>query len=654
MNEADDRPSLPPDEITRLTSEAIEHADHCIAAAIAIRQPSFHELFGALDDAARLVAVAYGKGAFLNLVAPDAAVRQAADDATERIEKWRADIPQRTDVAAAIAEFGASMDAASLSPDEIAYVRRWQADVRASGNGLAPDDGAEVRAAFDRLIELQTAFNANLIPMEHLELTRDELDGVADAIVASLPPGTAPDTLDAPMDESVSVGILQRARRREVRERAVRARLNRGSPANREILDEAVGLRRRIAQLLGYRSWLELRIENLAAPDVAMIERFVDEMASRLQPVVREELEAIRTVLVAEPGAPADLVVEDWDWRYGEQLQLAAIGAGPDDLDAYLELETVVAGLAALSDTVFGIHLVERPERTGWHPDVRAYDLEDRDTGSVVARVFFDLLAREGKAGNAFAVSLDPGVRGPAGPTAPPTLALTASAPAVSEGPSLLSTTDIETLFHEYGHVLDFALEPSPFVIHRPEQWIPMDWVEGPSGFLGRWGRHPTVLAEFARHHVTGARIPAALLEALERAESLNTATKMLRFLSMARLDILLHGEEPVSVDDGLRQTWAIRGTRLPDGTCEPAGIPHFMVGYDCAIYGFVWATVLSDDLLSRFEAEGLTSSSTGMAYRRSILEAPWTDDVLAGHETFMGRPWATDAFLARVTAADL
>src|SRR6185369_5742676 len=111
-------------------------------------------------------------------------------------------------------------------------------------------------------------------------------------------------------------------------------------------------------------------------------------------------------------------------------------------------LEAVVRGLAALSRTVFGVTLIERPERTGWHPDVRAFDLEDRDTGALMARLFFDPYVREGKSGNPFMDFLDPGVQGPEGLGRPPTLALMTSAPEPTDGPSLLSLNDVETLFH--------------------------------------------------------------------------------------------------------------------------------------------------------------------------------------------------------------
>jgi len=135
----------------------------------------------------------------------------------------------------------------------------------------------------------------------------------------------------------------------------------------------------------------------------------------------------------------------------------------------------------------------------------------------------------------------------------------------------------------------------------------------------------------------------------LEPLESLNMAVRMARWLSMARVDVLLHGEEPMTIDEATRRSWSMRGTPIPEGTCEQATYPQLIIGYDCATYGFVWDTILRDDLMSRFEQEGMTSPALGMAYRRAILEAPWTRDPLAGHAEFMGRPWSTDAFMEAI-----
>ena len=644
------------EEVEGLTAAAIQRADRRIEeglAASAAGDAAFEGLFGALDDAGRIVAAAYGDGAFLRLVAPDLAVREAAERANEQIEKWRASLPLREDVATAVNRYVEGTDLATLDDDAAAFVRRWATDVRLAGSALPPEAREEVRRLTERLIELQTLFQTNLIAVHHLELTAEELEGVPEPALATLKPGTAPGSFDVPIDDALGAAILDRGRRRDVRERAYEQWLNRGMPGNRAILEEAVETRRKLANLLGYRSWHELRTENLAADSVESIERFIADMAERLEPLARVELETMRRALAAEIGAPDDLVLGDWDWRYVEGELRGALGAHPEQLEPYLELDTVFAGLAALSEEVFGVRLEARPERPGWHPDVRSFDLVDVASGEILARMQFDPYVRAGKAGNAFADLLDPGDRaGRLGEPRPPTISLVTNSPAPSDGPSLLSLLAVEMIFHEYGHVLDFGLPSDRFALHRADAWVAFDWVEGPSNFLGRWGTHPDVMARYARHHETGEALPRELVEPLVRVEALNSAFRSMRHLSMARLDVLLHGASPVSIEEADREAWKLRLTPYIEGTNFPATFGHLLGGYDGAVYGFVWSSVLRDDLLSRFEREGMTSPALGAEYRRAILEWPWTRDPLAGHAAFLGRPWSIDAFIARIERA--
>jgi thimet oligopeptidase len=644
---AADFPSRSPAEIEALTTEAIERADRRIEAALGDPQDA-KALLRALDDAGRIVALAYGEGAFLRYVHPDPDGRDAAAEAAERIEKWRATLPQREDLAAAIARVADGPGSATLDADEAAVVRAWQADIRNSGVALPPPERAEARRLLDRLIELQGLFIGNLSRVTTIELTMDELEGLPSNVIAGLEPGSKPGTFSVPINQAIGSAVLDHARRRDVRERVDRILLNQGMPENQAHLDEAVAIRKRLARLLGYDSWLELRAATFAAGHAEVIERFIAEVDARLAPIARRQIEAMREILVAEPGAPADLVVEDWDWRYADNLQRAALGASPEAVRAYLAFDDVFRGFAALSEEVFGIRLVERPERRGWHPDVRAFDMVDRDSGTPRARMFFDPYVRPGKQGGAFADMLDPGESGQSGPARLPVMALVTNAAVPSNEPSLFGPEQLDMLFHEYGHVLDFALGSEPFVLHRPDYWVPMDWVEGPSQFLGRWGQHPGVIARFARHHQTGQPIPSELLDAMGRLESLNAAVRAMRHLSMGRLDTLLHGPDPLTVDAANRASWPLRGTPFPEGTCFPAGMIHLLGGYDGAVYGFVWSQVLRDDLMSRFEAEGLTSPAAGAAYRASILDPSWTRPPLDGLATFLGRPWSMDAFLAR------
>lgn len=644
-----DRPSRSPDEITTATAEGIARANRRIAeglaAAMASGTPAFDAVFGPLDDAARIGAETFGRGAFLREVAADADVRAAASDAADALEQWRSELPQRPQIVDAVAAVARSVDPATLDPDRTSLLRHWQADIHLAGADLDEASRDEVHRLLASLVELQGRFVVNLGRVQHLELGAEELDGVPASIVAGLQPGAAPGAFDVPINDAVGSAILESATRRDVRQRVAKVLLNAGMPDNRAILEEAISIRRRLAELLGAPSWLAIRAERFAARRPEVITAFIDEMERRLRPLADAERARMRDVLATAPSSPADLVVEDWDWRHADALQRRARGVDPESLRAYLGFEDVFAGLRALSEEVFGVRLEARPERRGWHADVRAFDMVDRESGAILAYLFVDPFVRPGKQPGAFAGPLD---LGDPATGRPRSLLLVTNAPSPADGPSLLGTQEIDMLFHEYGHVLDFALERSPFALHRFESWVPMDWVEGPSQFLGRWGLQPQVLGRYARHHQTGEPVPAELLAALQDLESLNAATRSLRHLSMGRLDVLLHGPDPVDLDEANRRSSAMRGMRFVEGTFFPAGFIHLLAGYEGAIYGFVWSQVLRDDLMSRFERDGMLSAAAGADYRRHLLELPWSRDPLEGLAAFLGRPWSAEAFLAR------
>jgi Zn-dependent oligopeptidase len=646
-----DLPTLTPAQIAIVTSEAIGRANNRIDAAVAEGDApqTFESLFGGLDDAAREVATAFGRGAAQALTASDDAVRDAQFAANETIEKWRGAVPLREDLARAIERFLAASDVDALAAEDRAYVRRWQTDVRLAGAGLPAGARAEVARLADRVIELGSIFQNNLVAARHIEVATSDLEGLPADFVASLEPGAAAGILDVPVDYANYFQLMERARNRDVRERAHRASYARGFPENIPVLEEVLAARRRIAELQGYPSWQALRIANLAAPDAATINEFIRDMGNRLMPVVEGEVAAMAEVLRAEPGAPADLVVQEWDWRYAEQLQRAALGSDSRALADYLELDRVLDGLAELSEEIFGVRLVAHPERTGWNPDVRPFDLVDVASERVVAHLFMDPYVRHGKQPGAWMESLIPG-GGRSGERRPPTLSLVLNSPVPKESPSLLAGEDVETLFHEYGHVLNYALGCSRFVVHR-QSWIAFDFVEGPSEFVGRWGLQPPVMSRFARHRSTGETVPGELIAGLARAEALNAGYKLQRTLAVGWLDALLHGEDPPSIDAATRRAWAIRGTPYIEGTAPVAGINHIVAGgYDAAYYGYAWSEVIRDDLLERFVAGGITSPEMGAAYRSTILEVPWTADPVEAVNMFLGRRWSADAFLNRVS----
>ena len=388
----------------------------------------------------------------------------------------------------------------------------------------------------------------------------------------------------------------------------------------------------------------------MAIGGTAAIGRFLGEVEGPLRERAAAELEEMRKLLVEETGDP-DAVVEEWDWRYLDARQRAAIGVDPEALRDYLPFEDVLAGMFAVVEAVYGVRAEPRPGRTAWHPDVRSFDLVDRDGGSLIGHLYVDPFARPGKAGNAYMDTLDPGDPGHYGEPRTPVYLLGTNAPQPVAGPSTLGFIEIDQLFHEFGHVLDFALDRARWHILR-DDWIEFDWVEGPSLFLGRWGQQAEVLRRFARHAVTREPIPESLLEAVGRLESLNAGVKALRYLSMGRLDMLVHGADPVPVTEADRLAWADRGIPFVEGSSFIGTFLHIVRGYHGAAYGFLWDQALRDDIFTAFAAD-LTSAETGARYRAEVLEAPWTESPLDGLRRFLGRDWSAGPMLDRIASAD-
>jgi Zn-dependent oligopeptidase len=485
---------------------------------------------------------------------------------------------------------------------------------------------------------------------ETITIHPSEVGGLPEVIVDGFGAPGPDGAWTVEVDEAVLTSTQDSATDRGLRERAMRAWLRRGLPETRDVLAEAADARREIASLLGRPSWLALRAERMAIGGIEALEAFLDGLEPRLARLAQRELDAQREVLAEETGDPG-VVLQEWDWRYVDGRQRARAGSDPDALRAYLPFEACLEALATLGESMFGVRMEPRPERAGWHPDVRAFDLVDRDTGRLVSELFVDPYVREGKGSNAWADVFDPGDDGTFGVPRPRVMTLVTNAPAPVEGAADASTIglyELDTLFHEYGHVLDYALDASRWWPMR-DDWDRFDWVEGPSVFLGTWALRAPVLRSIGRHHATGEPVPEAMLASLETLNGLNAAFKTLRHVSMARVDALVHGAERIPLEEADARAWAVR--RLPpvEGANFTATFAHLLGGYDGAVHGFAWDTVLQDDLMAGFEEGGLLAPEVGAAYRRAVLEAPWTGDPLLRVAAFRGRPWSFEPFLRRI-----
>ena len=290
------------------------------------------------------------------------------------------------------------------------------------------------------------------------------------------------------------------------------------------------------------------------------------------------------------------------------------------------------------------------PDAKAWHPDVTLYEIHDKASGELIAHFYADLFPREGKFYHAAAFPLVLGHRRGDGSYSTPVSAIVANlTPPGPDRPSLLRHGphgEIETLFHEFGHILHESLtraQSARFSGAETER----DFVEAPSQIMQHWVWQPSVLARFARHHETGEPLPEDLLARMIGSRYLNVGLRGAWQVSYGSEDMALHASrEQVDIDTAMRQAFEVTSLPYPEGICSVASFGHLMGGYDAGYYGYLWAEVIGDDLWGRFMAEGITSPAVGMPYRRAILEPNGSrsgDDMVSD---FLGRPASVENYL--------
>ncbi len=437
---------------------------------------------------------------------------------------------------------------------------------------------------------------------------------------------------------------MDEADRRDLREQLELRMFNRAREINTPLLVEALDLRRRIAHLLGYPSWAHMSLEIKMARDPDAVRAFYDGLVPPIRAKTVSELERMAGLLAADGETPP---LQSWDWRYYDTRILKTEHAlDPSEVAAYFPLQAVLGGMLALTAEVFGLRYRQIEADWLWHPDVVLYEVRDAGDDRLLATFAMDLFPRESKYGHAAAFPLVVARRLPDGTREVPFSAIVANLTRpTAERPSLLRHDEVLTLFHEFGHILHMSLSMARLARFSAAE-TEWDFVEAPSQIMEHWCWNAGVLVRFARHHVTGEPIPAALVERLVATRDLDIGIKTARQCYFGLVDLAYHQAEPVDLEAADRDACRTVGLPFHEGTFFPPGFGHLMGGYDAGYYGYLWSKVYGDDMFSRFEEAGVMSPAVGAAYRREILEPNGSRDGIDLLRAFLGREPSNEAFL--------
>jgi thimet oligopeptidase len=643
---------LTPEALTAGVDAAISQARSILDGLVEPKPArTFENTLRPLDRIGDVLGHAFHRYGFMGYVHTDKAVREAATDANERMEKFGVELIFRDDFNAAVQEFATTEEAASLIGEQARALEFVLRDLRRAGHDLDPETRAGVKEKTERLVELGVRFQQNIDEWQDWILCdRDDLDGLPEAFIEGLDIDEETGKYKVTIEYPNLIPFLENARRRDLREQ-LRFKFNTVAvEENRKILEEAVTLRQEIALALGHPTWAHHRLEDRMAKSPERVKEFYDDLLEPLTVKGKQDVAVMSQLLQADTG---DDVVRLWDWMYYDTVQRRTeFGVDNFEVAKYFPLPQVLKGMFDLTSEMFGIEYIEIDEFDAWHDDVRMYAIVDKESGEELSRFYLDLFPREGKYSHAAEFPLVASRRLEDGSYQNPVCAMVANfTKPTKDAPSLLQHGEVETLFHEFGHVLHQNLGRTELARFSGTN-VERDFVEAPSQIMQHWVWRVDVLRRFARHYQTGEAIPEELVDQLVAARNLNKGLTQLRQMQYGFWDQEMHGGPDRDLDAIYE-----RGTRvalLPphEGTFAMSGFGHLMGGYDAAYYGYMWSEVFGDDMFSRFEEEGVTNPEVGMAYRRAVLERGGTVDPDQMLVEFLGREPNNQAFLAKLGIA--
>ncbi|XP_034853331.1 thimet oligopeptidase isoform X1 [Mirounga angustirostris] len=599
-------------------------------------------------------------------VSPSKDIRMASTEADKKLSEFDVEMSMRQDVYQRIVWLQEKVQKDSLRPEALRYLERLIKLGRRNGLHLPEDTQQKIKSIKKKLSLLCIDFNKNLNEdTTFLPLTREELVALLGLELGS---ADAPSPFLClvwwPGPSNCGLGRVFSAQTSIPTQTLVfvsTPRCGLASPVqclqqtgeNCAILRELVTLRAQKSSLLGFSTHADYVLEMNMAKSSQVVATFLDELAQKLKPLGEQERAVILELKKAEcekRGLDFDGRINAWDMRYYmNQVEETRYSVDQNLLKEYFPMQVVTKGLLSIYQELLGLTFDLEESATVWHEDVKLYSVRDSASGKVIGKFYLDLYPREGKYGHAACFGLQPGCLRHDGTRQIAIAAMVANfTKPTPDAPSLLQHDEVETYFHEFGHVMHQLCSQAEFAMFSGTH-VERDFVEAPSQMLENWVWEKEPLLRMSQHYKTGSAIPQELLEKLIKSRQANTGLFNLRQIVLAKVDQALHTQTAADpAEEYARLCQEILGVPATPGTNMPATFGHLAGGYDAQYYGYLWSEVYSMDMFhTRFKQEGiLNSKQVGMDYRSCILRPGGSQDASVMLKLFLGRDPKQDAFL--------
>ncbi|KAL1426769.1 hypothetical protein MTO96_017997 [Rhipicephalus appendiculatus] len=551
-------------------------------------------------------------------------LRDASAEVSSKLNEFEIEIDMRTDIFEKLLVLE-KKDTSCLSPERKRFLERLIKLRKRDGLHLDAEVQKQVKQLKNDISDLEVKYNKNCNEENTvLEFTEEQLRGTPEDFIKSLEmveSGKRKVTLKHPH----VMPIMKMAADPETRKKVNFACESRCVTENIPLLEKAISLRDKKAHILHYPTHADY------------ITGAADGAFGRQQECKRQ-------------GIPFDGELHCWDVAFYKNLvEERHYKVDQEKLRAYFPLDVVMKGLFGIYELLLRLKFEEIENPALWHPEVRMFKVTDSETKELLGYFFMDLFPREGKYSHFCNIPLQATCCKPDGTRQIGVVAVVCNFPKpTADKPSLLTHSDVETFFHEFGHTMHHLCSQTELVMFEGTT-VERDFLECPSQMLENWCWDMESLSRMSKHYSSGEPLPKELADPLIASRLANVGQFNLRQITLAMFDLELHVKPQAETAKLFAEIQEkLLGYKPQPGTNFAANFSHLMGGYDSRYYGYLWSQVFSMDLFdTRFKKEGILNPKTGMDYRKQILEPGSTKDAEVMLRNFLGRDPRMDAFLA-------
>ncbi|MEO6347820.1 MAG: M3 family metallopeptidase [Aquaticitalea sp.] len=646
LNQPFDYAKITGDAIEEYVSVSIENAVQSVGAIKNEANPTFENAFIAFDDVANSMSKANYNAFLMYWTSTDSLTRAKGLEYSQKVDSLSTVINSDKVLFTQFEKFASSEDYKKLEGHRKRFVDDILTNFKHSGVNLDEVKLEQFKKLKAEIADLSAHYSTNMNTADAvLKLDEKGAEGLPESFKEKYKKENT--TYEIPVMPATKSPVMDNAVQESTRKEYTTLYSNRGADKNLDILDLLVKKRYELAQLMGYKSFADYNLVTKMSKNPATVWKFVDGLVAESKEKALKDVEVLKAVRNKEMNITSDEPLKAWDVSYyHNEILKNQFQVDNEKIREYLPMKECLSGMMAIYQELLGLQFKKMENASVWHPEVEAYEVYEGNR--LKGRFYLDLFPRPNKESWFYGVPLSSGKKTAEGYEVPVSMLLGNFTRPTETMPSLLSHGELNTLFHEFGHIMNAMAYEGEFNIQSDTK---NDFVEAMSQIFENWIWNYDILSSFAKHYKTGEVLPKEVFNNMLKAKNVSSGLYAQGSLRNCIYDMDLYDKYNPNVPLDTDQLWRDIDKQMNvmswyiEGTHPQASWIHINT-HPTYYYGYLWSEVYAQDMFTMFEKNGLRDQATGVEYRKLILANGGQRDIDEAVTEFLGRPSNNEAYI--------